>query len=147
MDGPWLSVPSSFIYFSISQPWKLLETVCIRRIDVISETTLPRKKKEKKWKMTWKEEGKGGKGRSASEKRERKTRSRKKKKRKIVDLLQLSPEWIDRLWFKWLKAIPTLKATQQDDPNEERDVTLHPSWCRRSLFGPFYHDRVSTESL
>lgn len=90
---------------------------------------------------------KGGEGRSASEKRERKTRSRKKKKRKIVDLLQLSPEWIDRLWFKWLKAIPTLKATQQDDPNEERDVTLHPSWCRRSLFGPFYHDRVSTESL
>lgn len=34
MDGPWLSVPSSFIYFSISRPWKLLETVCIRRIDV-----------------------------------------------------------------------------------------------------------------
>lgn len=50
--------------------------------------------------------------------------------RRVRNLLQLSPEWNHHggsILVTGSKAIPTLNATQQDDPSEQTDVTIHPS--------------------
>lgn len=106
--------------------------------------------------MMWKRRSgerrnKSSKRRARRERKARKLRGKRKTDRRPVATFTKNRGSIDS-WFKRLKAIPTLKAAQQDDPNEERDVTLHPSWCRRSLLSFFLSflprsNRVNYESI